>query len=120
MEREAENERQHCLQGVVAHACAYNKKNKNKKGSKAKQKSPFDTWSAHIYRDIFQRAPLTGKWRSRLTDNEATDGAADRERIFSNDPLLDSVQDSQIVSLDMVSTQNSTSAFYAEQQLKQL
>lgn len=32
--------------------------------------------------------PLTGKWRSRLTDNEATDGAADRERIFSNDPLL--------------------------------
>lgn len=29
----------------------------------------------------------------------------------------DSAQDSQIVSLDMVSTQNSTSASYAEQQL---
>lgn len=44
MEREAENERQHCLQGAVAHACAaYKRKKINKKGSKAKQKSSFDT-----------------------------------------------------------------------------
>lgn len=36
MEREAENERKHCLQGVVAHACAYNKKIKIKIKREAK------------------------------------------------------------------------------------